>query len=324
MKAIIKLFPPVIGEILLRRIDWTTIQEIRVRIGQAIELIYPDRYEWMEDLQPTMDEKTFILNQVSQFSLYRLEEELREGFITIEGGHRIGISGRVNRLDDRIQTIRYISSFNIRVAREKIGVASPFMKSLYKNGCYYSTLIVGPPQSGKTTLLRDITRSISSGWKSATPKKVAVIDERSELGACVHGVPQLDLGKRTDVMDACPKSDGMMMMIRSMSPEVLVVDEIGHQRDVDALKEAINAGVTLLCTVHGHSWEEVQKRPSIQSLLNEHVFERFIIMNRAIGQKQSNLVLDHQGKSLSDATRRKCDEVDWSDAFTRSDYVGRV
>ncbi|MBM7552326.1 stage III sporulation protein AA [Thalassobacillus pellis] len=326
MNEIINLFPENIQLIIRKMVKWNEIQEIRLRVGQPIELIYQNNFEWLDKTLVTEQEKNHILNQISQFSLYRLEDELREGFITIEGGHRIGLSGKVNTTDGDIHAIRHISSFNIRIAREKKGIASSLMYGLLKNNRYLNTLIIGAPQTGKTTLLRDITRHISSGWGSMEAKKVAVIDERSEIGACIHGIPQLDVGRRTDVMDACPKSTGMMMMIRSMSPDVLVVDEIGHQRDVIAIHEAINAGVTLFCTVHGNSLEEIKKRPSIDQLLSNQVFDRYLLLQpRSSGKafKKSSL-LNGEGYPIEVTSGGISNEMDRGDIITRGNYLGRL
>ncbi|MFG6121335.1 stage III sporulation protein AA [Thalassobacillus sp. B23F22_16] len=326
LREILNLFPPVMQKALEEAVDWKTVHEIRVRVGQPLEVVYYKDYEWLEHLVPTETEKNHILNQVSQFSLYRLEDELREGFITVEGGHRIGLAGKVNTSNGAVQAIRYISSFNIRIAREKRGAAQGLMGRLVHKGNYCNTLIIGAPQTGKTTLLRDITCHISTGWKGVAAKKVAVIDERSEIGASIHGVPQLNLGRRTDIMDACPKSEGMMMMIRSMSPDVLVVDEIGHQRDVDAIQEAINAGVTLYCTVHGNNLKELRKRPSIKQLLDQQVFKRFVLLQKSGSGNPAGraMILDETENIMDVTSGGNAHEVDRSPVITSRHHMGRI
>src|SRR5690606_10491472 len=130
------------------------------------------------------------------------------------------------------------------------------------NNSWLHTMIIGPPQTGKTTLLRDIARIISSGdhYGLFPASKVGIVDERSEIAGSVNGIPQMTFGPRLDVLDACPKVEGMMMMIRSMSPDVLIVDEIGRKEDADAIMEAVNAGIKLIMTTHGNSFEEIGKR----------------------------------------------------------------
>src|SRR5699024_2989478 len=156
-----------------------------------------------------------------------------------------------------------ITFLNIRIAKEKIGIAENIMPYLYSHD-YLNTLLVGAPQPGKTTLIRDMTRISSSGWEDIRPKKIGVVDERSEIGASLKGIPQHDLGKRTDVLDACPKEEGMMMRIRARSPEIRMIDGVGSNEDVKALIEATKTGVIASFTVHGTAILEIKKSPSLQ------------------------------------------------------------
>ncbi|RFA37141.1 stage III sporulation protein AA [Virgibacillus dokdonensis] len=277
---------------------WETLQEIRLRLQQPIELIFNHSYEHLSSLVPDKRDFVHIIQQLSDYSLYRMEEELREGYMTIEGGHRVGLAGRVNTLNGSVKAIQYITFLNIRIAKQKLGAANKLMPHLYHNG-YMNTLIVGAPQTGKTTLIRDITRIISSGWKHISPCKVGVIDERSEIAASIKGIPQHNLGLRTDVMDACPKAEGMMMMIRSMSPEVLIVDEIGGKKDVEALLEALHAGVVVICSVHGYSLEELKRRPGVQALLEKGIFNRFVLLHQKSPLQYTYTIFDSNHRNLS-------------------------
>lgn len=280
MDEILRLFPKGIKDDLKTKISnrWPSLQEIRIRINQPIELIFDESVEWMDVVKPNNSDKMYIVNKLSEFSLYRMEDELKQGYITITGGHRIGLAGKVNTSNGTVKAIKYITFLNIRLAKQKIGIAEKIMPFL-RDKNYLNTLIIGAPQTGKTTLLRDIIRIISSGQGNIIPQKTAVIDERSEIAASLKGIPQHDLGMRTDILDACPKAEGMMMMIRSMSPQVLVADEIGSFYDVESLLEAISAGVTVICTVHGRTIKEITQRPSIEPLVNKDVFKRFIILD---------------------------------------------
>ncbi|MFZ3577153.1 stage III sporulation protein AA [Virgibacillus sp. DJP39] len=324
MDAILRLFPEHIKDAIKEKVKnrWYELQEIRFRLNQPIELIYDTKIEWINQIKPDSKDAIFVLNQLSEFSLYRMEDELREGYITIEGGHRVGLAGKVNTLGGIVKAIQHITFFNIRIAKQKLDVALPIIPYLYRKK-YMSTLFVGPPQTGKTTLIRDIVRLIGSGWKNILPTKVAVIDERSEIGGSIKGIPQHNVGIRTDVMDACPKAEGMMMMIRSMSPDVLVVDEIGSEKDVQALMEATLAGVVVICSVHGQNLEEIKKRPSLQPLFEQAVFQRFVLLEK---QEQPGFVkgiYDHNEMNI--LQKKRCsNDVVRSGSIHRYHNVDRI
>jgi len=257
---------------------WHLLQEIRLRFNQPIELIFDTHVEWIEQVFFTKDDSQFLLNQLSEFSLYRLQDELREGYLTIAGGHRVGLAGEVNTLNGQVKAIQTITFFNIRIAKAKKGVAKRLHTYIYDKN-YLNTLLIGAPQTGKTTLIRDLARIIATGSNNVPAKKVCIIDERSEIAAAKNGVPQHDVGLRTDVLDACPKAEGMMMAIRSLSPDVIIVDEIGSLADVQALLEAAQAGVAIICTIHGKSLQQLKNRPTLKDLFTQTIFTRFITLN---------------------------------------------
>jgi len=257
------------------------IEEIRLRIGLPVEVVLDQGSFFLDREQRfTKEEGNIFLNRLSMHSLYTLEEEIRRGYITIKGGHRVGIAGKVVLDRGNVKHIRDITSFNIRIAREIHGAANEVLPLLVERGQVKSTLIISPPQCGKTTLIRDIARQLSYGTKGIPGKKVSIVDERSEIAGCVNGIPQKDVGPRTDVMDGCPKAEGMMMMIRSMSPDVLITDEIGRPEDSYALEEAIHAGIAVITTVHGKDLKDILRRPLCSKLTQTGVFERYLVLGR--------------------------------------------
>lgn len=279
------------------------LEEIRIRVNRPLELIVEGKpYYPIKNNQRhivTMAESVHFMNKLSNFSLYAFEEELKRGYITIRGGHRVGLAGKVTIEQGKVKAIKEIGSYNIRIAREKIGVVENYIPYLYENR-WLNTLIIGAPQTGKTTLLRDMARTISKGnhrYRIAS-QKVAIVDERSEIAGSVKGVPQHQLGDRVDVLDACPKAEGMMMMIRSMSPDVIIVDEIGRQEDCDAIIEALNAGVQMMMTVHANSLEDLYLRPMLKMILEGNVFERFIELTRHEAPGVVKKIRDRYGKTL--------------------------
>lgn len=274
------------------------MEEIRMRINRPLE-IYANGVPYFSDYIVSHGDTERFIERLANHSFYTLDEELQKGYVTIPGGHRVGLAGKVILENGNVKVIKHLSSFNIRIAREAIGVANKYISFLYEKG-WKHTMIIGAPQTGKTTVLRDIARLISTGIpnKNIPPKKVGIVDERSEIAGCVNGVPQLQFGPRIDVLDACPKAEGMMMLIRSMSPDVLIVDEIGGENDCAAILEAVNAGITLVMTTHGSSLQEIKKRPTLLKILQHQVFQRFIELSHGREPGKVASIRDQQGRAL--------------------------
>lgn len=287
------------------------MEEIRLRTNQPLEIVFSQGEGFLtpkgtlttnvvEAITVTREECQYFLQRISNYSLYALEEELRRGYITIPGGHRVGMAGKVVLEDGHVAHLKEVTSFNIRIAREKKGVALPLIPLLWDGTRIYNTLIISPPRCGKTTILRDLSRLFSNGMPQfKMPSfKVGVVDERSEIAGCYGGVPQKDVGPKTDVLDGCPKAEGMMMLIRSMSPQILVVDEIGRDEDVKALLEAIHAGVALITTAHGFHLDDIQLRPSFATILQHKIFERFVVLSKRKGPGTVEGIYDQHQRSI--------------------------
>lgn len=277
---------------LLSQETYDVLEEIRLRVGQPILLFIQGRELGLGECGICELDKSYILTRenitgilqcMSDFSLYALEEEIRQGFITLEGGHRVGLVGKTVLERNAIKTLKYISGINIRIAHEVVGCSQKIMPYILSRDRVFHTLIISPPGCGKTTLLRDMIRQLSNGFSGYGPYTVGVVDERSEIAACYQGIPQNDVGMRTDVLDACPKVEGMRMLLRSMSPQIIAVDEIGSEEDGKAILEILNAGVSLICTAHGKDLAECTRRPVLKALLAQGLFERIIIISHKKG-----------------------------------------
>ncbi|MEA4891817.1 MAG: stage III sporulation protein AA [Peptococcaceae bacterium] len=303
----LELFPREVREKLVsgHEILGKTTCEIRIRSGQPLTMAALDRQiywqgrQWRswpaaglreEGTAPLIlpEEMERLWLQITQGSQYRLEREMQNGYLTLPGGHRLGFCGRAVTEEGRIKTMRDIACLNLRLARQIKGGLEPWLPLLLKEGNWCSCLLVGPPLGGKTTLLRELIRLASTGVAGADAGQaeavagvnVSLVDERSELAGTYQGQAQFDLGPRTDVLDACPKAEGMLLMIRSMGPQILAVDEIGKPEDLKALETALACGVRVFATIHGSGLEEICRRPGIAGLLKQGFFDRLILLER--------------------------------------------
>lgn len=292
------------------------LEEIRLGVGRPVRfLIAGEEYflscrgcisKGMQDAwYMTERELDEILKNVCHYSMYAFENEIRQGFLTIPGGHRIGVAGQVVLNENgSIRNMNHIRFLNIRISHQIIGASDEVIGLLYEDGRFCNTLLVSPPGCGKTTLLRDIVRQVSGGNLYGQGRQVGVVDERSEIAGSFMGVPQNDVGIRTDVLDGCPKVQGMMLLMRSMAPAVVAVDEIGGYEDMKAVCQILQSGSSVLATMHGNSMEDVHKHLNA-GMMGGHVlyrpedyFERYIFLEKKKGNCRIRETLDRAGNRM--------------------------
>lgn len=279
---IMAFLPANMRELCRSQIDFEHAQEIRVRNGKPVVYMENGAERTLLDkgMPYRADENDLreILDYISHYSRYAYENEMRQGFLTVEGGHRIGLSGKVIVEGGRVKNMKYISSVNIRIAHEVRGCADDIFPYVTSERQMMHTLLIAPPGGGKTTVLRDMIRQISDGNQYVKGCTVGVVDERSEIAGMYLGREQNHLGIRTDVLDGCMKAEGMMMLVRSMAPRVLAVDELGMEEDIHAVEYAMHCGCKMVATVHGTSLKEVEEKPYLRKLIEEKRFERYVLL----------------------------------------------
>lgn len=268
-------------------------EEVRLRVSRPLQVVVLARDTALDPSGNAVRDGGMLVGPgeirramelVTGSSVHALEEQMRLGYITISGGHRVGLCGTAIVEGSVVRTFRDISGINYRVAKESRGAAVQILPMLIgDDGGAFNTIIVSPPGCGKTTLLRDIVRCLSDGECGARPSRVCLVDERSEVAACGGGIPRNYVGLRTDVLDACPKAHGIMTGIRSLSPEVVATDEIGRTEDSAAIFEALAAGVKVVATAHARDVNDAARRPGIGRIIGEGYFERAVVLSRRFG-----------------------------------------
>lgn len=261
------------------------VEEIRLRAGRP-PLVHVTGGERIVPMEPvSAADCQRALQLCCEHSVYAWQDALRAGYITVAGGHRVGVAGRAVVTDGIVQTVQPVTALNYRIARAVPGAARDVLPAIVNQGRVHSTLLLAPPGGGKTTVLRDLVRQLSDGRPDLglPGQTVGLVDERSELAGAWRGVPQHDVGLRTDVLDNCPKASGLMMMLRSMGPRVVAVDELGSAADVAAVREAVYAGVTVLATAHAASLADARARPGLAELLAGDCFARAVVLSRRRG-----------------------------------------
>ena len=295
----------------IKTIQGENIEEIRLRINKPLiingnqkDYFYNEK---IRKLDRNMDKAYIVTKEdleqtfqiICKYSIHSFMDDIKKGFITLRGGHRVGIVGKAIVENGNVENIKHISSLNIRISKEVKNCSDKVMDHIIKSPTKINnTIIISPPQCGKTTLLRDIVRNLSNGTEKYNFKgvNVALIDERNEIAGSYLGIPQMDVGIRTDIIETCPKDVGIMMVLRSMSPNVIVTDEIGTEKDIKALYTALNGGVGLITTVHGDSIEDIRNRKELKNLLDEGLFKKVILLSAKRGPGTVEKIYDLQEK----------------------------
>ena len=293
MDEILNFLPEILRQKIIS-CNMNNIEEIRIRTAKPV-ILKSSINEKILDYITTPEMLLQILQRVCDNSLYSYQSQICEGFITLKGGHRIGVTGNATIKDGKVATLSYINSLNFRVARQVLNCSNKVIMHILNSDTVWNTLIVSAPGLGKTTLLKDILRKISNGIPEMNFKGITcgVVDERGEISATYKGISQNDLGIRTDVIDNIPKALGIKMLVRSMSPKVIIADEIGSKEDIEAIKYAVSSGVNGIFTAHANSLEQIKENPILSQLVLNGYIDKILILD---SKRDIHLVYEKQNQ----------------------------
>lgn len=300
MKEVIKLLGSNIKKAFEEgNISENDLTEIRIRINSPILIKTIKREYFLNSNLVTKKDIDETIASITRNSIHSYEKEIKNGFVTVEGGHRVGLGGDCIYEKDTFSGYKSITSLNIRIAKEFPGCSQKYLKYIISSeNKIYNTLIIGPPLSGKTTLIRDITLNLSDGNTFVKGRDITLIDERGEISAVYNGVPQMNVGKRTDILSYCMKKQGFFLSIRSLSPSVIVTDELGSKDDFEIIQYASKSGVNILASAHGFNLEEIKQNIYLKQIIENNFFERLIVLTNKKNPGSVSEVYDLKEKKV--------------------------
>lgn len=273
---LLEYFPNRIGQVIKDNLnidDYNLLEEVRIRVSKPIILKLGNENKVL-NYKITTQDILEIMERITENSMYSYQKQICSGYVTLKGGHRVGITGNVVMEDNKVININYIYSLNFRISRQIIGVSKKIIKEIIDEDKIYNTLIISPPGAGKTTILRDLIRNISAR------KTIGVVDERGEIAAMYKNEPQNDMGLKVDILSNVSKALGMRMLVRSMAPDIICADEIGTKEDVEAIKYGITSGVKGIFTAHGDNIDNIKQSPILKELLELKIIDKIIILDK--------------------------------------------
>ncbi len=282
-----------------------SVEEIRLRVSKPLMVytcdkgyfIGTDGVSGSQRIIVETDDVEMTFNAITGKSPYAYEDEIRQGFLTLENGIRAGIAGSASQSEGNTKIYKSISGINFRIPREAVGISKKLLQYISTGNRLLNTLVISSPKLGKTTLVRDIARCAGNGL-GLPPLKVSLIDERQELAASVYGRPLFDVGVETDVISGVLKHQGAFMALRSLSPDVIVTDEIGKSADLEALREVANAGVAMVTTAHAPDLKGLLNRLFFRKIFDERLFDMYVVLSAALGRITVAQIHDNSGCEL--------------------------
>jgi len=280
-----KILPDYLNRIIGNKLNYEKLYELRIRAEKPVVINYGGKYLHLtpDGVSPQADGAVLadrklidsIIYKASEFSVYAVNEQIKNGYITVGGGVRIGLAGELVYENGAIRTQKNFSAINIRIPHEVRNCSLNAFGYIY-NADIFNTLVISPPGAGKTTFVRDLAKNIS---ELPIPVNIMVIDERSEIAACVNGVPQLDVGKYTDVLSNCSKEYGFSSGIRTLKPDVIITDELATKEDIDAAAYAVSCGVKVIATTHAFDHLDIELKPNFSAVVKNKIFDRFVVLS---------------------------------------------